>query len=154
MAPFAPHFTELLESELPDWLPRPEAPGGAAVAWFRGERPLDGATLELYVWRAGDGGSPPFTVSVLSGSRAHSARRETPTRACWPRLEDVWAALNETCLEGALFQLPAHIAGEKYLAKLDGQAVTIVQAVQVGALGGSPAFFRFSIVNKGAGVLQ
>lgn len=152
-----PQFVELLESDLPEWLPRPEAPEGVDVAWFHGARELGRAdlVLELYVWRAGDGGAPPFRVSILSTVRKKVAPRSEPGIASWPRLEDVWDAINETCLEGAMFQLPAHIAGPKYAAKLEGQAVTIVQAVQVGALAGSPAFFRFSIANKsGAGLVQ
>lgn len=156
----APQFVELAERDLPEWLPRPESPPGIDVAWFRGPSSVDewdsGHELgvELYVWRAGNGGAPPFRVMVFTTYRRWDQPAEVPGVAVWPRLEDVWAALDATCLVGAMFQLPAHIVGPEYVPKLEGQAVTVVQAAQVGAIAGSPAFFRWSLSTKAVGLVQ
>lgn len=151
MADAVQGFTELLEGELPEWLPRPEAPLGADVAWFLGRRELQG--FEVYVCRVGDGGAPPFAVTLLSCLRREQ-RADVPGVACWPSLEDIWAAIDETCLEGGMFQLPAHLSGAKFRTSLEGQAVTIVQAIQVGAIAGTAAHVRFSIASKAPRLVQ
>lgn len=142
-----PQFVELSLDELPEWLPLPGAPLGVDVAWFRGTFALDELeTLDVYVWRAGNGGRPPFSLTVMSGWKwTHNPAAELIAR--WPTLPQIWAAIDATCLPGGLYQLPAHLAG--HATDLGGQVVTLVQVVQVGAVAGSAAFGRWAITNPG-----
>ncbi|MGE0160722.1 MAG: hypothetical protein AB7T31_15045 [Gemmatimonadales bacterium] len=147
-APDALSFLELLESEIPAWLPRPPVrKDDGDVTWWRSRV----GARELYVHQVYGGGR--YRITLLACERVtqlraddRPPREEVSALPVWPTLEEIWSAL-DVCPVGAIFQLPGHVVG--MVPDLADAVVTITTCTQVGALAGSPAFLRWSLANPG-----
>ncbi|MGE0347388.1 MAG: hypothetical protein AB7N73_14950 [Gemmatimonadales bacterium] len=137
-------FLELLEGEPPAWLPEVTLPPGVAAAWHHG---TDELGRLVYVCAVGDGASYPLTLAVLTSRLEESSGDVSPV---WPDLELLWRVAAELALEGALFHLPACVAG--YPPELEGCA-SVVTLSQVGAVAGTPAFRRAQLAGAGPGLV-
>lgn len=147
------------EEELPDFLPRPQPGPGVDVAWFTSAEPVEGEARLVYVCRTGNGGPVPYGLTFVSfglGTGAQEGPEQAEPVLRWPELPDVWGAADELCLEGALFQAPAFVAGRRMYDEATAQ-VSVFAVTQLGAVEGSAAAARWAlagglILNAGGAV--